>query len=452
MSAPQHLDRLLSGNIGNLVARPWFDTVALPLVTDWYLPLSRAWATGLSVGKDTDAFRAALGTPAVPDLLLRPALATLARRDRAYRRADAAWNAAFFGDDDPPQGLEVAETRRRGAAHDLMMSRNRFLPAHLIARFPAVRFDIAAPDAALAGMADILDEPQAAFALPGNMPEVAASRQVKGPAWRQYWLRFPSPGKAAGDTAWARVREPVGVDAPPTLIFAHGIFMEGEFWRDVSDAVLGLVAQGIRVIQPEAPWHGRRRPDGEYGGERIIARTPLGMHDLQESLAKEIAVLTGWARDRGSLRVGVGGVSLGALTAQLVACVARGWPGEARPDAMLLVTTSASIREVAMRGELGRRLGLPRALVRSGWTADRLDRLAPLMEPGDEPAIDPNRILFVLGSEDRVTPFADGIALADRWAIPAANRYVRRQGHFSASLGLGHDPAPLHAMRDLLLR
>ena len=55
-----------------------------------------------------------------------------------------------------------------------------------------------------------------------------------------------------------------------------------------------------------------------------------------------------------------------------------------------------------------------------------------------------------LGSEDDVTPFAGGLALADKWGLPQENRLVSRRGHFSAGLAVGAENAPLQRLLDLL--
>ena len=57
-----------------------------------------------------------------------------------------------------------------------------------------------------------------------------------------------------------------------------------------------MVGMGIRVVRPEAPWHGRRVPDGLYGGEKFIATAPQGAPDLFTSAALEWSVLIDWFR------------------------------------------------------------------------------------------------------------------------------------------------------------
>ena len=73
----------------------------------------------------------------------------------------------------------------------------------------------------------------------------------------------------------------------------------------------------------------------------------------------------------------------------------------------------------------------------------RRHRWRPLVEPADQPAIDLSRIVMVLGDVDTVTPFETGKRFAEKWRIPPANLFVRRQGHFSTALGLYRYPAAL---------
>ena len=74
----------------------------------------------------------------------------------------------------------------------------------------------------------------------------------------------------------------------------------------------------------------------------------------------------------------------------------------------------------------------------------------PLLEPGPTPAVPPERIVVVLGSEDEITPYASGTELVRSWRIPAENVFVRRLGHFSAALGLYHDAAPFRRLRGVM--
>lgn len=427
---------LLHGALGDLILRPWFDVVALHAIARWYLPLSRAWA-------------AAQVADARPDGLSQTVVRRVAAGRAAYDAAEDAWRAAIFGDEGPSVDDLLSRTKaRQAAAQRHMATRGSALPSYLRHRFPCVRWQVPPPSAVERAQAGRLSGTEAAFPAPA-VPVVERSRAVPGPFGREYWLRFPAP--VQGDTAWAHVYEPEDVVDPPSLIFLHGIGMETEFWQDIEDNVSALASQGLRIIRPEGPWHGRRRPEGWYGGEPAVGQAPLGLMELFRAWAAEIAVLTAWARDQGSPRVGLSGVSLGSLTSQMVAVASAHWPGAQRLDALLLVATTGDMMTLAESGSLSRALGLWPAMVAAGWTHTALEHWRPLLEPAAAAGLPPERIFMLLGAADDLTPFAGGLDLARRWAVPPENLFRRRQGHFSVSLGLARDAAPLARIRRVLL-
>jgi pimeloyl-ACP methyl ester carboxylesterase len=328
-------------------------------------------------------------------------------------------------------------------AHAAMSARSAFMPLHLARRFPAIRWDVA--DAAT-----VEARHGGRFADPFPAPAAAAietSREMASPGERVRWLRFPS----GADTAWARVAAPKAVRDPPTLIFLHGIAMEAEFWRrDPRLMLRGLVEAGVRLVQPEGPWHGRRRKRGWFGGEPVMAQGPLGMLDFFERWVGEVAQLVAWARATSRGPVALGGVSLGALTSQLAGVAAARWPEAMRPDALFLVATSGDVIDAALEGRLGAALGAPARLATAGWTPPLVARWRPLLDPLGVPAVDPSRIVMVLGEEDVVTPFKGGSALAGRWGVPRRNVFLRPQGHFSVALGLSRRAAPLRRLLEVL--
>ena len=144
------------------------------------------------------------------------------------------------------------------------------------------------------------------------------------------------------------------------------------------------------------------------------------------------------------------GISLGALTAQLVADHCGRWPRDAQPDAVLLITTTGDMAKGALRGSLSGMLHIHRRLSEAGWKEDDIERWTPLIEPGDRPALDPDNIVMALGDADTVTPYEGGKALARRWGIPPDNLLVKHQGHFSTALGLYGDRAPLDRLAQIM--
>ncbi len=440
---------LFADPFASLWLRPWFDRAALHLIARWYLPLSRAWATALAAGTDRAEFWRALPGDGPPPAGLRVPLALVAERRAAYAEAARRWEAAFFGDgpaDD--EALVRSETNRRTAAEMLMLARGAFLPMAARRRLPQVKWDIRTPAEAELQHAHRLTDPAAAFPPPAP-PAFEPSRRVAGPAGPQFWLRFASPVAAAG-TAWARVFEPIATADPPTIVFLHGIGIEMEFWPDGRDPLPALAAEGVRVVRPEGPWHGRRRRHGCYGGEPALALGPVGFLDLFQAWISEVAALIAWARRTSRGPVALGGISLGALTGQLAAVAARHWPAEMRPDALLLVATTGRIAETVVASSLARVIGLPARLAAVGWSESALARWRPLAEPMAPPAVAARRVVMVLASADDVTPFLGGVALADQWEVPTANRFIWKRGHFSTGLGIGADAGPIRRLLQVM--
>ena len=439
--------------VGALVMRPWYDRLAVKLVAGWYLGMSRAWAAALESGGDAARFAHEVGLDRLPGgycgWSLARGLAATTELAKAHAGADAHWRDAFFGPERPGDAVLVAaERRRRQAAHDLMAARRHF--ACLRRRIEPLCWAVPRPDQMPAPEA--LAGDGGTCIARGDLPTVELSHWVPGPHGRQAWLRFPSPG-LPGDTAWAQVFEPEGAVNPPTLISLHGICVESEHWSAAMDAIdiaPTLTRKGLRIIRPEGPWHGRRRPAGRFGGEPAMAQGPLGFLKLFRAWGAEVAVLIDWARRQGSGPVALGGVSLGALTSQLTAVAANDWPAALRPDALILIACSENLKDVAFNGSLAALIGLPARLSAQGWTDADIARYLPLMEPRGTPVVAPEKIVMVLGEADDLTPFEGGLALARRWQVPPANLFLRRQGHFSVAFDLARRPQPLDRLAEIL--
>lgn len=441
--------------VNGFALSPWFDRAAIPMLTRWYFPLSRAWAAGLEAGRDRAAFAAALGWRRVPGWLADGPLAALAGRAEVHAMASADWEAVFFGGGGG-RDLAAVEAARLDAAHALMAGRGLFGRLHLLRRVPPVRFAVAPPEMVEARHGARRRDPGHAFALPPGPPTWEVSRPFERGGRRVWWLRLPSPAPAfSEDRLWAKVVEPLDRPVIGTLVFTHGIAMEDEHWHGRVTPVAALTARGLRLVLPEGPGHGRRRRPGLYGGETVLAQGPLGMLDYQHAHAVELGLLVAWARGLDpAVPVGLGGVSLGALTAQRAAVAAAQWPAEARPDSLLLVTPSRSLEAVAFAGALTGGLGVPAALAAAGWTPEALEPWRVLLEPTAPPPVDPARVVVVLGEVDQVTPYGEGRALADAWGVPAANVFSRPRGHFTTSIALSarRDPEPLDRLAAVLGR
>lgn len=428
--------------------RSWFDWMAIRFVIQCYFPLSRAWAAGLAAEGSVDLFRSTVGVAGDNLRNIEKILETLAREQRRYLTADAVWRDRFFGAGDiSGEILAGIEADRFGASRDLMALRRMFLSIRKL--LPQVRWELASPADVQRAHGLRLQVETVAYPAPASVP-VEKSHAVQGAKGEEFWIRMPSPMRSTDDWAWARVFMPQERPVRGVVVSLHGVIMEPEMWplADLSD---GLIDRGFCVIRPEAPWHGRRRLQGYFGGEPVFARGILGFIELFEAWVMETALWIRWARETVSQRVAIAGVSLGALTSQIVASVCHRWPIEMRPDGALLITTTGDMMDGALEGSLAKLLGITDHLAEAGWDHAEMDRWRPLVEPGDSPSFDPDRIVMALGDADTVTPFDGGMALSRQWKIPSENLFVGHQGHFSTALGLYRNTAPVDRAAEIFV-
>jgi hypothetical protein len=433
-------DRLFSSWPSKFLMRPWFDWVAVRFVTGWYCPLSRAWAAGIGADGSVDRFKSVLGGEADTLPRAESVLELLTQKNRQYQTSDSHWQDNFFsGAEVTPEELSASASARFAAAKELMTMRRAFLPMRKTV--PIINWNIAGPADVQRAHGLRLQVENISYPAPPPVV-VEQSRSIAGPKGQEFWLRMPSPVRSTDDMAWAHVFMPVERPVRGVVVSLHGVLMEPEMWP-LADLSGALVERGFCVIRPEAPWHGRRRLCNFFGGEPVFARGILGFIELFEAWVMETALWIRWGRDAVNSRVALGGVSLGALTAQIVASVCHRWPAEMRPDSALLITTTGELVEGALKGSLALHLDIEKRLLAAGWTPLELDRWRPLMEPDDVPALEPDRIVMVLGDADTVTPFEGGLALARRWSVPAENLFIGHQGHFSSALGLYRNTVPV---------
>lgn len=444
---PNAINRLLAGPFGAFILKPWYDPVALQGVVKFFMPASRAWAAANAAKGDAAAFLSALGQPRSLGLGLSRAIEETAHRLHRYTHAETAWEAAALsgghGDD-----LAVLEDRRMSCADAWMRARASFLPAHMINPFPAVKFAVESKTDVERRHGARLADVAHAFPGAGEIKDFAVSSHAQVHGRNLSWVRFPAGPFAPDRFGWARIEEPRN-GAKGAVVFCHGIMMEREHWASLYDqAQVFLDAEGgaLAVISPEGPGHGRRLMPGYYGGERILAHGVGGILDYFAAHVVEVGRLIAWARARYGGPVAVAGVSLGALTSQLVISAAKHWPAEARPDAALLLATNESLIDVTFNGSLAGGLGFPTQLNMGGWTTPDIDRWRPLVEPG-EAALAPERIVFVLGTSDTVTPYGGGVRLAGRWGVPDTNVFHWNGGHFAAAFSVLRDRAPIHRFK-----
>jgi len=437
----------LAGPLGGIVLRPWFDRMALIMMVKGYFPTSRLWAAAEVAGDNPDRFFADAPMPRLParekDRLIGVLRMASAARERAVQ-AEGAWRKVMFENKAGGDPVE-SETWRRQASFANMATRTKFQPWRTKA--PPIKFDTVPPHLAERRFGEFREQPGTYFRPVETEVEVSRSLVRNGVVER--WLRFDCPHSDVGGTVWAHVFEPEdGYDH--TVVMCHGVGMEAELWGEGYHMAPPLVARGLRVIEPEAPWHSRRRPAGVHGGEPFMARGIVGAMELFGSHVREIGALVGWARETSEGKVAVGGISLGALNSQLAVNHCASWPDAMRPDAAMFVTTTDRLDEVALDSAFAKGFSAMAALEQAGWDRAKVQSWMPLVAPLGEPGVDPDRIVMALGTADTITPYRGGSAFARRWRIPPENLLESWQGHFSKAFGLARDPAPIERLCAIL--
>lgn len=427
--------------------RPEIDSALTVGLCRFVFPLSRAWAAVLAA-RDATAAARSLGLDRVPGSLER-ALPALHVRQALYRDTETDFQAALFGGGDAHAVVGTGERRDR-AALALVRGRAALATVPLLNRYAPVRWEIATAAEVEARHGHRRLACPDAFSLPDPAPPIEVSPAVVRQGRKERWLRMTSP--VLGDDAWAHVVEPADRGPRPTVVLCDGLFMEPEFWHDTRDCLSLLVAAGFRVMRYEAPWHGRRRPDGWFGGEPVLGRAPISILDFFHAAPLEAGLWIAKARALYGGPVALGGVSMGALVAETAAAAATGWPAASVPDGLFLVTPGGDLPRVALEGSLTCGLGFDLALADAGWDEPALRDWLALVAPESAPAVPGERIVAVLGEEDRLTHYADAAELLRRWRAPDENVFEGPQGHFTTNLRLLTDRRPFHRLWDVLAR
>lgn len=446
------VERLIASPLGALVARPWFDRFTIRFFERWFFPSSRLWAAARAANGSVDTFFAQIPMRAVPDLSRRlgSLLESFERQREIVSAAEAGWEDVFFGERELASAARSENEKTRlteRARYNEFRRRFSFLTR--LGQVPPVRWEISSPMELAADYARVVSGANQPFAVPAEIPVVTVSRSIPSPAGTDYWIRFDSPSDMA-DTVVARVSEPAGVSDPPTIIFLHGVCVEFDHWHGMIDEAAQFVRMGIRVVRPEAPWHGRRVPPGRYGGEKFIATMPRGSLEFCGAQVREVAVLMDWCRRNTNAAVALGGSSLGAHMARVAAARARDWPQRLRPDALFLVTPCGRLEDAAIEGSFARVWGTAEAAGAQGWSPVLRSKWLSIIDPDHAPVVPPGRIVAVLGRRDRVTPFASGDKLVRNMRVPEQNVFRWPLGHFSIPINLVRDRAPLLRFRQIL--
>ncbi len=446
--------KIISSPLGHWVARPWLDKCVLYFLKNWYFPLSRLWAAARAAEGDVDRFIKQVPLHE-PSRRQRLKIALLLHNFEVARlkahSMEQLWRHYFFGSETvAAERLPIAEEMRLDFRSAFNLYRKKFWPLRRLVK-TSVAMAPPTPQEVEQRFGEMGELVKDLFLPPETFPEVEVSKSIPTSYGKDYWLRFKSPHAQMNDEVYARVYEPTGIENPPTLIFGHGICVEFDQYHQLLSEVDQLTKFGIRVIKPEAPWHGRRVLPGHYGGEQFLSKIPISMFDFIGAQHKEWATLINWCRENSSGPLGVGGSSLGAQTAKTIAMNASDWPQHLKPDALFAITHSQNISEAATKGALSDIWNLGESMRAAGWHSETEVEWLKRLDPPKSPCMEGAQIVSVYGRKDSVTPVKSAIEQMNSWNVPAQNRFLYNRGHFSTPLGLLFDNEPIERFAEILL-
>lgn len=445
---------LLEGPTAAAFARPWFDRWTYRMLANKMFPLSRLWAAAAVSGIDVERFREEAQISRIDaseEDFARSLMRDTCSAMSAKYAAAAEWESIYFGEQRmSDEKLVEVEVARRAAASEFLGQRFKFRPLLSGREIRAIRFDQAPPAEIEETYRDWLADADCAYPAPDQMPDIQVSHSVTAQNEDISWLKFPSPGRVVKDTAWAKIIEPHNAPNAPTLLYCHGLGEETELRGRFLDETPPLIKMGIRVIRLEAPWHNRRFVPGRWSGEPFLGRAPGGPLNLFDTHVRELGILTRWCRERYGTPVAIGGLSMGALTAQLTAYRSTFWPKSMQADALFLAAVSEDMWEICFDGAIGANSGVGRNVRRAGFEDGLLQRMRLLTNPTGRPAMDPSRIVMKLGTIDDVMPYPRGRSLIERWGVPSENVFERRQGHFTVPISMVRNARAFRRLADIL--
>lgn len=403
-----------------------------------------------SIGQDVDAFLTNLGATrrisAEMRLRIQTALLDFEPiwrmwNERAERCEQVFWNSLPECPLSEHDRLALHRERR-------LLSEARLRPlthfGFLIDKgfVPAIKFSVPSPAQVFHEFHNALNNPEILYAAPDSMPAVTSSHSLPGQAGaEEYLLRFASPSDFMQDTVFARVFEPAQQfrKTAPTLIYCGAFGMAYDQlpnWPEEDRLGRPLAQQGFRVVVIESPWHGRRTPRGYSGGEFFLATSPAGCIKFLSAKVQELSVVIDWAKSVGSPAVAVAGMSLGSMAVQQMAAWCHTWPSRLRPDAVLLCASGFYPERIIRKSSLSRGLGISKALAAAGWTRSGIDGLSVLYHPPADIALDPSRIIAVLGRSDTIVPYRYGLDMVKAWRLPEQNIITWNTGHLGVLLDM----------------
>jgi len=109
-------------------------------------------------------------------------------------------------------------------------------------------------------------------------------------------------------------------------------------------------------------------------------------------------------------------------------------------------STPSGLVSLGKRRSSTKRIPVPTPATSTGFVAWR----RRVIDPAEAPALPASHIVSVLGETDRWVPYDDGLEVARRWKLPAANIFSYRLGHLGMPVQLARDAAPFIRLKQIL--
>jgi hypothetical protein len=250
----------------------------------------------------------------------------------------------------------------------------------------------------------------------GEEPVQTSTRQISSTdTYAVSEFTFPSPVQdnvPPNGLVYVRYWQPKAPGSHPAVILLHHWgaikpFPELELAKD-------LVTNGIAVVMPTLPYHMQRNLGRKYGARWMISSdVPHTVKTIQQAVA-EAAALREWLANRpevDSTRIGIAGISLGAILAALTLEQDKDFQVAA------LIVGGGNVADIMWHGIAT--FGIRRQLEKMGYTEERLARELAPVEPLNRPVgFTPPPTLMVNALYDPVVSRQDSLALWDAFGHP----------------------------------
>ncbi len=88
-------DTLLSGAMGALLLRPWYDRLSVAVLGNWYFPVSRIWAAALEARGSVEHLAQAVPTTSPASYLAKRVVGEIDRLRREHASAHDRWEGNY---------------------------------------------------------------------------------------------------------------------------------------------------------------------------------------------------------------------------------------------------------------------------------------------------------------------------------------------------------------------